>query len=340
MPPKKGGKGNDKKSGEKDIKASEVWDALISSSKSAGKQLGFAGDNHIANMFEEQAEERKDDFPTQVIVAIRCEPLLIKVLMKALVAVNYEGLKQLRFWNCGFGDLGMKFIAEGLKQLPGVKHLEVSDCLVGPKGCEYLSGVLQNITQAKLKTLRLDHNNIGNVGAAFLSRGLSFNSCLETLSLKYCDITKDGASSLGNLMKVKHLAIKNLSLEGNALGNAGIIEFCKGLSENRSLNEIDLSSCEFSEPDEGEDMRGSVVVPLSQAFRTTPQLTYINIDGNLIGDKGLTIMLDLLADVKHIQFIDVTPLLSPDVLALLHEYLAKNKPAPAKKGGKKKGKKK
>ena len=43
-----------------------MWDELIASSRKEGKAFGFAGDNHIASMFEEQAEEKKDDFPTQV----------------------------------------------------------------------------------------------------------------------------------------------------------------------------------------------------------------------------------------------------------------------------------
>lgn len=331
MPPKKDAK-SEKPSAGKEVRASDVWDELIASSKKEGKLLGYAGDNHIANMFEEQAEEKKDDFPTQVVVSVFCEPLLIKVLSRALVATAYDGLKQLRFWNCGFGDLGVKFLCEGLKKLPGVAHLEISDCLVGPKGCEYLGNVLQNITVARLKTLRLDHNNIGCEGATLLARGLSFNSYLTTLSLAHCNIGVKGAESLGKLCAVTQFAVTNLILESNEFGNEGIVNFCQGLKSNKSLTEIDLSLTCFGGESEAIDA-------LTDALRTTPLLTYINIDGNLIGDAGLERMLRNLTEeppVTHIQFIDVTPFLQPNMLALLHEYLEKNQPKKA--GGKKKGK--
>lgn len=331
MPPKK--KEESKGGAAKEAKASEVWDALISSSRSQGKQFGYAGDNHIASMFEEQAEEKKDEFPTQVVIGKSIEPLLAKVCMKSLVAVNYEGLKQLRFWGCGFGDLGVKFIAEGLRSLPGVKHLEIMDCLVSPKGCEYLASVLQNITQAQLRTLRLDCNNIGSTGAAVLSRGLSFNSCLKTLSLKHCNIEKEGGEAIGVLLATKVTAIETLEMEGNELGNDGIIALCAGLRSNDSLTDIDLSLTKF-----GGDT--NAILALAAAFRTTPKLKWINLDGNLIGDEGLQTLLDNLADVKHIQFIDVTPFLSPEVLKLLHDYCDGNKPVAAGKGKKKGGKKK
>lgn len=47
-----------------------------------------------------------------------------------------------------------------------------------------------------LKTLTLDHNNIGSEGLAQLARGLVSNSSLTELNICYCGIDYRGGKSL------------------------------------------------------------------------------------------------------------------------------------------------
>ena len=44
--------------------------------------------------------------------------------------------------------------------------------------------------------LKLDHNPIGSEGMEYLAEGLRQNKNITNLSLQYCDIDKDGARSV------------------------------------------------------------------------------------------------------------------------------------------------
>ena len=162
---KKGGKGDAKAADKNALKAADVWEKLSSVCRKEGKLSGWTGSNPLVDMFEDGLEEKKDDYPSQVIVSVECEPILMKVLMKAITACveeGFDGIKSLRLWNTGVGDLGMKFLMEGLRHVPSVEKFECQGSLVTAEGCKHLAVYLRNPTVARLRLLKLDFNDIGN----------------------------------------------------------------------------------------------------------------------------------------------------------------------------------
>mmetsp|Transcript_21145 Transcript_21145/g.41942 ORF Transcript_21145/g.41942 Transcript_21145/m.41942 type:complete len:344 (+) Transcript_21145:36-1067(+) len=332
-------KGDAKKDNKKQMKPKEFWEDLCKESKAAAKEFGFRDRNPILSMFEDVIEEKKDDdFPNQIIVPYEIEACLVKVLCKSVsnvcTAGQYNDLRCLRFWNCAFGDIGVKYVAEGLLVLPSVTKLEIIDCLVGPQGAGYMAETLRKISSCNLKLLKLDHNAIGSQGAALLAKGISYNSKLTFLSLNYCSIDKFGGDALSVMLKSPEVQVKTLNLEGNDLGSAGMVDFAVACMSNSSLNKLNISLNNFG----GEV---PVMQALCSAFRSNPNLTDINMDGNLIGDDGLKFLIENLHDCKHIACLDVTPFVNPQHLTMLGDWLVSNASSgdKSKKGSKKGGKK-
>jgi len=70
------------------------------------------------------------------------------------------------------------------------------------------------------------------------------------LSLTYCDIDKEGARSLFEILIYTHSNLEELNLAGNFLRNEGTIEVLKGVSVAKNLKKIFLSDNQFDESEE------------------------------------------------------------------------------------------
>lgn len=71
------------------------------------------------------------------------------------------------------------------------------NCEITAIGCEFIHSSLDPVYGAKLQVLKLDYNyGIGNDGIKILAENLAKNKLLSLLSLAYCGITAEGASSL------------------------------------------------------------------------------------------------------------------------------------------------
>jgi Ran GTPase-activating protein (RanGAP) involved in mRNA processing and transport len=245
--------------------------------------------------------------------------VLMDVLSKALIAADYDGLRCLRFWNCGFGDVGMKFLSEGLLNLPKLVQLDVTDCLFGPVGCGYLAGYLRKISKANVETVKLDYNDIGSEGLKILCDGLMFNCALKKLSLAYCNIDARGGAELTRVLSRQEIGLTNLNLEGNELGSRGIIELSMGIGKNRTLQKLNISSNKFGGTEE--EMKA-----LCRGFKSCTTLSQIDMDGNLIKDAGLSFMIANLHDCTHIWDLDVSADVDPELLNQHHAWLNKNVP--------------
>jgi len=310
------------------MKPADVWEELAYVSKKSGRELGFAS-NPLTEMFEEAIEEQKDDFPTKIIVGCKCEPLLMKVLMTAMIKADFEGIKSLRLWNTGIGDIGVKFVCEGLLHLPNIEKLEISGSLMTEKGCEYLGSYLRKISVANVRVLKLDFNKIGSNGVKHIADALAFNTKLVNVSMAHCGICEKGGASLARVIS-KEGGVKILNVEGNELGNNGIAAFAIGLATNPRLTKLNIADNKF-------DGSEAHMTALCQGLKGCKTLSSINMDGNLIGDNGLRFMLTHMhKDCTHIYDLDVTCFVDAQLLNMLHEWLNKNIP---KKGGKKKGSK-
>ncbi|KXZ54287.1 hypothetical protein GPECTOR_5g374 [Gonium pectorale] len=100
-----------------------------------------------------------------------------------------------------------------------------------------------------LRRLRLDGNKLGDGGAALLSLGLSGNTGLRELNLSRNSIRASGARSLARCLEGSNTTLLRLDLSGQrleGLGAAGAEAMAQALRVNRSLEDLNLSSCSLT----------------------------------------------------------------------------------------------
>jgi len=96
---------------------------------------------------------------------------------------------------------------------------------ITPLGCEFLGKVLG--PTSPIVKLKLDHNCFGTEGLRNLTVGLSKNSSVEKLSLKYCKIDQHGARYLQEILANISSKIKSIKLQGNPLKNEGTFQLLR-----------------------------------------------------------------------------------------------------------------
>ena len=70
-------------------------------------------------------------------------------------------------------------------------------------------------TNASLKALVLDHNPLGDGGAAALSSEMRWNMGVSSLSLQYCNIGEGGCAALAqNMLGSPQSKLTTLNLQG------------------------------------------------------------------------------------------------------------------------------
>ncbi|GLI62431.1 hypothetical protein VaNZ11_005050 [Volvox africanus] len=105
------------------------------------------------------------------------------------------------------------------------------------------------LTCPGMKRLRLDGNKLGDGGAALLALGLSTNTGLRELYLSRNGIRAAGARSLARCLEGANSTLLRLDLSGQRLegiGAAGAEAMAQALRTNRTLEDLNLSSCGLS----------------------------------------------------------------------------------------------
>ncbi|GLC56037.1 hypothetical protein PLESTB_001057700 [Pleodorina starrii] len=106
------------------------------------------------------------------------------------------------------------------------------------------------LTCPGMKRLRLDGNKLGDGGAALLALGLASNAGLRELYLSRNGIRAAGARSLARCLEGANSTLLRLDLSGQrqleGIGAAGAEAMAQALRVNRTLEELNLSSCGIS----------------------------------------------------------------------------------------------
>jgi hypothetical protein len=71
--------------------------------------------------------------------------------------------------------------------------------------------------------LKLDNNPIGDKGIRNLALSLKGYSNLTKLSLKYCGINQNGIPAIQQILAGMPTKIRSIKLQGNQLGNKGLL---------------------------------------------------------------------------------------------------------------------
>lgn len=133
-------------------------------------------------------------------------------------------------------------------------ELELLDCKLSVKGCEYIGNALEDRREhgegpKNLRFLRLDSNNFGDEGFRRLNKGLRMNPNIDTVSMNHCGLTEHCSKSLLELLIFKDSKIKELSLEGNSLKAFGAETIFKAIELNNSLQTLNLADNKIEEND-------------------------------------------------------------------------------------------
>jgi Ran GTPase-activating protein (RanGAP) involved in mRNA processing and transport len=135
----------------------------------------------------------------------------------------------------------VRAICNFLQICPNVIILELLDNGITELGCQFLKNIVAPESKANLMHLKLDHNTFGAEGLRHLADGLARNSYITLISLNYCNIDETGARSCFEILINSKSLLEDFSLNGNHLGNKGVIEVLRGTSVAKNLKKIYLS---------------------------------------------------------------------------------------------------
>ncbi|RHY32263.1 hypothetical protein DYB32_002711 [Aphanomyces invadans] len=200
-------------------------------------------------------------------------------------------------------------LSEG-SALVNVLYVELMDCDIGPEGC----------VPAVVGTLVMEISSCAMLADALKPER---KSPLQTLKLN-CNnkIGNDGV----------YAALETLSLQGNMLGDAGLLNISKGLKRSQSLVKLNVS-------DNGIRKDVDALTTFRDAILRCKTLTTIKFAFNFIDAEGADILLPALssAEGSRVTVFEVDASLPPDVFQKLNR--GEKADGKKKKGGKK-GKKK
>ncbi|XP_051763874.1 NACHT, LRR and PYD domains-containing protein 12-like isoform X25 [Ctenopharyngodon idella] len=196
-------------------------------------------------------------------------------------------LRELDLTDNIIGGGGLTLLSDGLKD-PHCKleKLRLSYCNITAEGCAVLASALRS--NSHLRELNLTDNIIGDGGLTLLSDGLKDPHCkLEKLRLSYCNITAEGCAVLASALR-SNSHLRELNLTDNIIGDGGLTLLSDGLKDPHcKLEKLRLSCCNIT-------AEGCAV--LASALRSNSHLRELDLNGNIIGGGGLTLLSDGLKD--------------------------------------------
>ena len=177
---------------------------------------------------------------------------------------HQSSLSELYLCENDLGDDGVAVLTAGLLQNTSVRHLDLRSNGLSAEACLSLQGLL--VSSRYVVSLSLADNQIGNLGAAALARGvqrsilkrldlsdngidvagelaamLRFNTSLQELNLAFNTVGDEGAVRLANML-VRNSTLRLLSLRKNHISNLGARAFAQNLPKMNGLKELLLSS--------------------------------------------------------------------------------------------------
>jgi len=239
-------------------------------------------------------------------------------------------IRAIRVWKCNGGDESVRSVCYYLDGLPSpaVEDLQFTDNGVTKLGCEFLGRTLGPSGNKIINLLRLDFNQFGTEGIEKLSLGLSQNSTLRHLSLRYCGIGEDGGQYIAHILMFIRNAIEVLELRGNYLRDKGIIDVFTGARRAKCLCKLDVFDNKFSDTPE-------VIDAIKDLFANNTKLEDYNLAGNQVSDEGAAKLVAGMIGHSHLKAVLVPERCSLKTFEALEMTLAAGK---GKKKGKKKGK--
>lgn len=269
------------------------------------------------------------------------DPMAFRILWDSLRQAKHEKIKAIRLWKCcrapteeephSPGDESVRVVCNylNMQPTPEVCDLHFTDNGVTELGCEFLGRTLGPHGNKTINLLNLDFNQFGTRGVEKLSAGLSQNSTLRSLSLRYCGIGEDGGQFIAHILMFQACALQILELTGNYLQEQGTLAVLGGCRRNKSLMSLTLFDNKFSDTPE-------VVEAFRDLFRDNTKLEEYNLAGNAISDAGAHQLVQGMVGMNHLKKVYVPDRCSAKTWEALEMTLGGGKGKKGKKGKKKK----
>ncbi|CAK4098139.1 unnamed protein product [Aphanomyces euteiches] len=130
-----------------------------------------------------------------------------------------SNVAELRLQDIGFRGRGLQILTEALPAIKSLRKLGLHGDFIGDRTCRCVGKILRAST---LEHLDFSRNNITDMGAFHLSRGIAGPTKLKRLLLDYNRITVTGASALQRSFRRR----TSISLQGNAMTPQDIAGLC------------------------------------------------------------------------------------------------------------------
>ena len=150
-----------------------------------------------------------------------------------------SGLRALHLGENDLGDEGAAVLARGILKLnTALRFLDLRSNGITAAGAMSLQGLV--INSQHLLGLDLSNNELGDLGAQAMARGLQHSSCLlQTLDLSFNQIDEAAAKALAAMLRTNK-TLQKLNLSFNNLGDQGVRLVVSALLRNGSLRLLDL----------------------------------------------------------------------------------------------------
>ncbi len=241
--------------------------------------------------------------------------ILAQGLLKSTLTSFSMYAAQLDLHDQCIGDTGAKFITDAIKNHQTLKSLCLAQNRLSNIGLAYLTNSLpsSNVCELDLRTNNIDsegakmislylaetstlrklilseNRGIQSEGVKEIALSLTRNSSLEQLYLRSCGIGKQGAERFATSL-VQNTTLRTLDLCGNIeVGDDAVELISRGLKENKSLLELNLSCCGLG--DEG-------CAHLAEALLVNGTLKQLWLQKNEIGDGGILSLSETLCQNK------------------------------------------
>ena len=253
----------------------------------------------------------------------------------------FTALTDLRIRSSNISDTGAYAVAAfirasvetkqgDVRQEKKLQFLDLSDNNIGHQGALHLGRSFEVGMNKTITTLILDFNSLGQRGISSLCKGLGTNSSLKVLSLKHCGIDPMGGDPIASMLTFIRLALTTLDLSSNNIGGIGLNALCRGLEKNTSLTSFRLADNNVRQTDE--DLKALEV--FGQVLIAETKLSEIDLNHNLIGNKGAKFLLPGVRDNKQITTFKVSEIgMDKETYEAL--FRVSNTSKKAKKGKKK-----
>ena len=226
--------------------------------------------------------------------------------------------------NYNIGRGGAVNLITSLTKFSTIRELNLTFTEIGFEDCKALSELLASTKCINVLVICDDREFnefiLSSDSVQLIVDGLSHNTSLEKLIMKWSDFSSENVFELASVLRVNaslkvlnimecniqssdsvHLAkaleentttqLQTLRLEGNPIGSKGAVAFASMLATNKSLASLSLSKC---------SIQGEGAVCLAKALEKNSTVREFDISENSIGSEGAVAFANMLATNKSL----------------------------------------